>query len=332
LSASAETDKFGIGGIKGIIWQVNSFKFRINVCDNPADCLLLLNHFNNFYVGKYPMQIKKKIFLVLISLSLLSSLYAQSNDPANTSSYTLEDLYDLLNSGATVTQSTFTEPSSGPGSTMYTLNEIMGIAPTVDISNGATTAQVVKDKTFWGLRTDDGTWGLKTGEMYPAPVPKTGQTTGYATGDDGDLEKGVAWPNPRFTDNGNGTVTDNLTGLIWLKNANPDGTKTWNNAIVYCNSLADGTAGLSDASTAGEWRLPNVRELLTLIDFSKGDPDVPLPTDHPFTGVANYFNYWTNTTFAANSSYAWFISMNTGAGSATWKTSTYYIWAVRGGE
>ncbi len=53
-----------------------------------------------------------------------------------------------------------------------------------------------------------------------APVPKTGQTTSYATGDDGILQKGVVWPIPRFKDNNNGTVTDNLTGLIWLKNAN----------------------------------------------------------------------------------------------------------------
>src|SRR5215831_10404550 len=53
-----------------------------------------------------------------------------------------------------------------------------------------------------------------------APVPRTGQTTSYAAGDDGALQKGVAWPTPRFTDNNNGTITDNLTGLIWLKNAN----------------------------------------------------------------------------------------------------------------
>jgi hypothetical protein len=50
----------------------------------------------------------------------------------------------------------------------------------------------------------------------PAPVPKTWQTTSYGTGDDGDLRKGVAWPDPRWTDNGDGTVTDHLTGLIWL--------------------------------------------------------------------------------------------------------------------
>ncbi len=52
------------------------------------------------------------------------------------------------------------------------------------------------------------------------PVPKTGMTTSYRTGDDGDLERGVALVTPRFTDNGDGTVTDNQTGLIWLKNAN----------------------------------------------------------------------------------------------------------------
>ena len=42
---------------------------------------------------------------------------------------------------------------------------------------------------------------------YPAPVPKTGQTISYAAGDDGALQKGVTWPVPRFTDNGDGTVT-----------------------------------------------------------------------------------------------------------------------------
>ena len=102
-----------------------------------------------------------------------------------------------------------------------------------------------------------------------APVAKTGQTTLSATGDDGDLEKGVAWPSPRFTDNGNGTVTDNLTGLIWLKNANADGVKTWANALSYCNSLASGLAGLSDGSVAGDWRLPNVKELHSLIDYGR---------------------------------------------------------------
>ena len=48
-------------------------------------------------------------------------------------------------------------------------------------------------------------------------VGKTGQMTSYTEGDDGDLERGVTLANPRFTDYSDGTVTDNLTDLIWLK-------------------------------------------------------------------------------------------------------------------
>lgn len=52
-----------------------------------------------------------------------------------------------------------------------------------------------------------------------AHVPKTGQTSSDAPGDDGYYEIGVSWPVPRFNDHGDGTVTDNMTGLMWTKNA-----------------------------------------------------------------------------------------------------------------
>jgi hypothetical protein len=51
-------------------------------------------------------------------------------------------------------------------------------------------------------------------------VEVTGQTASFADGDDGDIQAGVPFPIPRFTDQGDGTVKDNLTHLIWLKNAN----------------------------------------------------------------------------------------------------------------
>jgi len=114
-------------------------------------------------------------------------------------------------------------------------------------------------------------------------VPKTGQTTSYATGDDGDLEKGLIWPNPRFTDNEDGTITDNLTNLIWLKDANCFSGRTWNNALSDCNGLASVSCGLTDGSDAGKWRLPHIKELQSLIDFSYYP--VPLPLGHPFTNV-----------------------------------------------
>ena len=120
------------------------------------------------------------------------------------------------------------------------------------------------------------------GDSIAIPVEKTGQTTSYRTHDDGDLKKGVAWPTPRFTDNNNGTVTDNLTGLIWLKNANCAGAmENWNTAIDYAAALYDGCTscfgtggdcGLSDGSSAGDWRLPNRNEVLSLINIAYYNP------------------------------------------------------------
>ena len=63
-----------------------------------------------------------------------------------------------------------------------------------------------------------GTGGTDLDENAPLlKLWQTGQTTSIVTGDDGYYEKGVSWPVPRFVDNGNGTITDNLTGLIWQK-------------------------------------------------------------------------------------------------------------------
>jgi Protein of unknown function (DUF1566) len=106
----------------------------------------------------------------------------------------------------------------------------------------------------------------------PAPVPQTGQTTSRATGDDGDIQAGITWPVPRFTDQSNGTVRDNLTGLIWLKLATCFGDQSWQQALDAANALASGSCGLSDGSVAGDWRLPNIRELLSLIDFGFFNP------------------------------------------------------------
>jgi len=61
-------------------------------------------------------------------------------------------------------------------------------------------------------------------------IPPTGGTTtgAYNT---------PAWTGVRFTDNGDGTVTDNLTALIWLKNADCFGTRVWADALSDCNNL-----------------------------------------------------------------------------------------------
>jgi hypothetical protein len=74
---------------------------------------------------------------------------------AGSQMYTLQHIYDRLTSGAAGTKMTaFTEPATEPSAgTMRTLDEIMAAAPTVDDTNGATAADVVSGKTFWGLKS-----------------------------------------------------------------------------------------------------------------------------------------------------------------------------------
>ncbi len=82
----------------------------------------------------------------------------------------------------------------------------------------------------WSMVIADDFYVIPVKKRNWAPAQKTGQTKCYdasgteiscsGTGQDGAYQNGATWPNPRFTYNENGTVKDNLTGLIWLKNAN----------------------------------------------------------------------------------------------------------------
>jgi hypothetical protein len=139
----------------------------------------------------------------------------------------------------------------------------------------------------------------------------------------------VVWPNPRFTDNGNGTVTDNLTGLIWLKNANVFGARTWATALTDCATLNTGEGGVSDGSQQGDWRLPNVRELQSLVDYGRTGPS--LPSGHPFIGIqTGTACYWSSTMIYPGA--AWSVGMNYGGVYDNYMTLTFYVWPVRGGE
>ena len=103
-------------------------------------------------------------------------------------------------------------------------------------------------------------------------LAKTGQTTCYnqtggaidcaGTGQDGDYQKGIPWPDPRFSNNGDGSITDNLTGLTWLQDTQCIGRVDWLPALDAVNALANGSCGLTDGSAAGEWRMPNYLELI----------------------------------------------------------------------
>jgi hypothetical protein len=122
-------------------------------------------------------------------------------------------------------------------------------------------------------------------------------------------------PDPRFNDNKDGTVTDNLTGLIWLKNTNCLGMMDWKDAILAAQNLKDGDCGpdpaltLSDGSSAGEWRLPTMHELCLLIDYSKRNP--ALPDSYIFPDFPSGY-YWSATTLDHHSGMAWIVYFESG--------------------
>ena len=195
---------------------------------------------------------------------------------------------------------------------------------------------------LWPVRTD------QSGGVIS--LPRTNQKISYAIGDDGYWERGEVWPEPRFTDNENGTVTDNLTGLMWLKDANcvktqypsfdndylnGDGRVTWQHAFDFIEGTNNGTYSACSGGYS-DWRLPNREELRSLVDYSNSDP--ALPTSHPFINVESnsQVGYWSSTTNAAQTTFASIVRMFTGyladSSKSSYKTYLSYVWPVRGGQ
>jgi hypothetical protein len=207
-------------------------------------------------------------------------------------------------------------------------NGLYSGSKTATATSSALLAENIKSgTTIFGVLGTYGGSALvpRTGQIlcYDPSGSTTSQTACAGTGQDGDtLLKGVTWPSPRFTSNSTDTVIDNLTGLMWAKDASTAGTKSWAAALTYCNELAIG--GYSD------WRLPNVREFHSLMDYGKSVAPL-LPADHLFTNVANDY-YWSSTTNAVYTDNAWDVSLGLGYVSHDVKSRPRYVWPVRGGQ
>jgi hypothetical protein len=184
-------------------------------------------------------------------------------------------------------------------------------------------------------------------EVYRAiPVFKTGQTS---------TDAGISWPSPRFTDNGDGTVTDKMTKLMWVKNANAiktlypefdtqfdfsghgDGRVTWAKALEFIGKINDGTYNCGATTAYTDWRMPNVREMRTLLlyiqDFSSITgvfanavivrdnwyfTSTTDPTNTGYTMITNFYESSINTVPKVNSD-----PVNNPFGSLE------YVWPVR---
>jgi Protein of unknown function (DUF1566)/Viral BACON domain len=124
-----------------------------------------------------------------------------------------------------------------------------------------------------------------------------------------------------YTDNGDGTVTNTSTGLMWQQ-AGFSTTMGWAQSLAYCERLT--------LCSYTDWRLPNIRELRSLLDYSGGYHP---PIDTAFFPDTRSSYYWSSTTCAGSTSSAWTVYFGDAAYSNNYtKYSGLYVRAVRGGQ
>jgi hypothetical protein len=156
----------------------------------------------------------------------------------------------------------------------------------------------------------------------------TGQNTVLAAGDDGAVQAGKSWPVPRFADKRNGTVSDNLTGLVWSGDANPAGSGSggkvaWQSALNEIKRLNEKAyLGFSD------WRLPNLNELASLVHA--GEPVQSLWLSRNGFANVDAVSYWSSSSVARETGRAWTVHFDSGSVGAVSKSGSAHVWAVRG--
>ena len=171
----------------------------------------------------------------------------------------------------------------------------------------------------------------QTGQGQTVPTGCTSGCYTSTTGTDGILQKGVAWPTPRFAvDTTGNCIIDRLTGLMWVRNLNSVNrgeSLPWTNAL---NIAESGTwCGYTD------WRIPNINELRSLINYGESSTSVWLNTPISsggggFTNV-NSGVYWTSSLYT-NSSIIRVIDLLNGSISSVVSTSaSTLLFPVRGG-
>lgn len=189
-----------------------------------------------------------------------------------------------------------------------------------------------------------------SGGSPPAPCgqfPASGQTTVHRAGDDGAIQAGATLS---YTDNGDGTITDNNTGLEWEKKSddeafNDNDNTTFphdkDNAYTWNNAFAVHVAGLNTANFAGfnDWRLPNVKELQSIVNYEVFNPSVSTAFNTTCAGATVLTGsctaasgYWSSTTFANGPGLAWGVNFFDGFLDGVDEFDNLRVRAVRGGS
>lgn len=303
---------------------------------------------------------KNKITSVLLYLTVACLVgfvasYAGSltppGSPANTM-YSLTDIYNL-SAGTTTTEGAGTIPSTpgGVASTGKTLTEVYtAISDQIAL---LANNKIAKDITAFGYT------GTLYGDTDPSKVLTTATYAGTAVagyiygatplktnalcynangtaqnpcldgsntdgGQDGYYQEGTALS---YTDNGDGTISDNATGLMWKKCSEgktgvtcatgANTTKTWTQALAACE--ADTTGGYTD------WRLPNINELFSIVDHGRVNPSI----NSIFNSALNA--YWSSTAYqwSGANNFAWNASFVDGDTSVNGNSTSYNVRCVR---
>jgi Protein of unknown function (DUF1566) len=122
-----------------------------------------------------------------------------------------------------------------------------------------------------------------------------------------------------FTDNSDGTITDNVTNLIWQKSPYTD-SLTWEDALIYADSLTL----LGDT----DWRLPNIKELESLNDETLTSPSL----NRNVFNITGTSQYWSSTSLPNFPTKAWYLDTRFGITTYNPKTSRLKVLCVRGNQ
>jgi Protein of unknown function (DUF1566) len=143
-----------------------------------------------------------------------------------------------------------------------------------------------------------------------------------------------------YTDNGDGTITDNNTLLMWEKKVaggNSDRTCLTDlhgvdSECTWAEATGAWIAAINAAGLGGytDWRVPNVKELQSIVDYSKPFPGPTVASSFP--GVTGADDYWSSTTLAGNSIYVRSVNFGDGGVNGDVKNFLLRVRAVRGGQ